>query len=256
MGLEYLYRFIQLSWPTAASWRRPAQRLHDCSGLFPVQKDIYLRWAEEYRQALGQMDLLAQWQPLESYLSVVEDRVLAQLAPQAFRAHRNYVHPLHPPAQWLADLTPLRWLVIHPFEKTIQAQLPYLATFGIFPGNSLHDLERRSRETRVLACPQFAYMVSPKHPDWFSALEDLKRSMEREDFEIALIGAGAWSLPLAVHAKKLGRKAAHLGGSLQLLFGIKGGRFDQSGIYTASWIRPLPEESPKNLRLMENGAYW
>jgi hypothetical protein len=256
MGLEYLYRHLQLPWPPAASWRRPAQRLHDCSGLFPVRKDIYLLWAEEYRQALGQMDLLAQWQPQNTYLSAVEDRVLAQLAPQAFRAHRNYVHPLHPPAQWLGDLTPLRWLVIHPFAKTIRAQLPNLAAFGVFPERSRPDLGPRGRDTRILACPQFAYMAPPEHPDWVSALEALKQAMEKEDFDIALIGAGAWSLPLAAHAKKLGRKGFHLGGVLQLLFGIRGGRFDGLGLYNDNWIRPLPEERPKNFQSMENGAYW
>jgi hypothetical protein len=61
---------------------------------------------------------------------------------------------------------------------------------------------------------------------------------------------------LAAHAKKIGKKAIHLGGTLQLLFGIRGGRFDQAGIYGEKWIRPLPEERPKNFQSMENGAYW
>ena len=95
MGLEYLYRWIQFPWPPPASWRRPARRLHECSGLFPVRRDIYLRWADECRQALGQMDLLAQWQLPSTYLGAVEDRVLALLASQAFQAHRNFIHPLH-----------------------------------------------------------------------------------------------------------------------------------------------------------------
>ena len=257
MGLEYLYRYIQLPWPPAASWRRPAQRLHDCSGLFPVRRDIYLRWAEELREALPHIDVLAQWQLSSNYLTTVEDRILALLAPQAFRAHRFYIHPLHPPAPWLGDLTKLRWLVVHPFEKTIRAQLPHLASLGVFPANTLPDLERRAKDTSILTCPQFSYMVPPKHPDWSAALAELKKEMERRDFDIALIGAGAWSLPLAAHAKRMGRKAIHLGGTTQLLFGIRGGRFDQWGFnYHQQWVRPLPEETPGNCRLMEEGAYW
>jgi len=256
MGLEYLHRWVQLPWPPAASWERPAQRLYECSGLFPIRRDIYVAWAGELHESLRAMDVLAQWQPPATYLSVVEDRVLARVAPQAFRVHRNYAHPLHPPASWVGDLLKLRWLVIHPFEKTIRAQLFRLATLGIYPKSSKPFLEKRGRDTRILACPQFAYMVQPKHRDWVSALEELKRGMEKEDFDIALIGAGAWSLPLAAHAKKLGKKGMHLGGSLQLLFGIKGGRFDQSGIYREGWIRPLPDERPKNYQSMENGAYW
>jgi len=257
MGLEYLYRRIQLPWPAAASWRRPAQRLHDCSGLFPVRRDIFLRWAEELRAALRQMDVLVQWQTPETYLSVVEDAALARLAPQASRAHRNFIHPLHPPAPWLGVLTRLRWLVIHPFAKTIQAQLPHLAGLGVYPKGSGPELASRVKDTLTLACPQFSYMVPPRHPDWCAALAELKKGMEALDFDVALIGAGAWSLPLAAHAKKIGRKAIHLGGTTQLLFGIRGGRFDQWGFdYHQGWIRPLPEETPANCQLMEKGAYW
>jgi hypothetical protein len=258
MGLEYLHRHLQLPWPPAASWRRPAQRLHDCSGLFPVRRDIFLRWAREYQSALSTMDILAQWQiPSSSYLAVVEDRILSRLAPHAFRAHRDFIHLLHPPASWLGVLAKLRWLVVHPFAKTIQAQLPHLTSLGVYPESSGPDLAQRAGDTLTLACPQFSYMVPPQHPDWCATLAELKRGMETLDFDIALIGAGAWSLPLAAHAKKIGKKAIHLGGTLQLLFGIRGGRFDAWGFdYHQGWIRPLPEERPKNFQSMENGAYW
>jgi hypothetical protein len=57
-------------------------------------------------------------------------------------------------------------------------------------------------------------------------------------------------------AKKLGKKGMHLGGTLQLLFGIKGTRFDHGVQYDEHWIRPLGDETPANCRLMEEGAYW
>ena len=257
MGLEYLYRYIQLPWPSTGSWRRPARRLHDCSGLFPVRRDIYLRWADELREALHQMDILAQWQLPHIYLAAIEDRLLGLLAPQAYRAHRLFIHPLHPPAPWLEDLAKLRWLVIHPFAKTIRAQLPHLGSLGFYPEASQPDLTQRAKDTCILGCPQFSYMVPPQHPDWCAALAELKKEMECLDFDIALIGAGAWSLPLAAHAKSIGRKGIHLGGTTQLLFGIRGGRFDQWGFdYHQGWVRPLPEETPANCRLMEEGAYW
>lgn len=259
MGLEYLYRWIQPPWPPAASWRRPARRLYDCSGLFPVRRDIYLGWAGELRNALSRMDVLAQWQLPLTYLAAVEDRLLTLLSPKAYRAHRLFIHPLHPPASWLEDLAKLRWLVIHPFKKTIRAQLPNLAAFGVFPERSRLDLAQRAKDTQILACPQFSYMDPPRHRDWMHALAEMKAEMERRKdvFDIALIGAGAWSLPLAAHAKKIGRKAIHLGGTLQLLFGIRGGRFDQWGFdYHQAWVRPLAEETPPNCHLMEGGAYW
>jgi len=260
LGLEFFHRWIRPPWPASASWRRPAQRLYDCSGLFPVRKDIFFRWAEEYRSALGSLDIVAQWQPGEIYEGVLEANILGRECPRAARAGLSLVQLARrrKNAAWLGPLAGLRWLVIYPFAKTIQAQLPHLPALGIYPGASAGDLGRRAQDTLVLACPQFAYMVPPRHRDWFHALEEMKGEMARqkERFDILLVGAGAWSLPLVAEAKRLGKKGMHLGGSLQLLFGIQGTRFDSWGIYNERWVRPLPEERPANHRLMENGAYW
>jgi len=256
MGLEYLYRWIQPPWPPPASWRRPARRLYDCSGLFPVRRDIYLRWAQEYQSALHQMDYVAQWQPSDTYLSVMEDLLIQELAPSAFRGSIDFLHFWGRNSPWLHTLAGLRWLVIHPFANTIRLQLPKMPLFGIFTEKCQGLLQQRAIDTRLLSCPQFAYMVPPTHRDWFHALEEMKSQMESTDFDIALVGAGAWSLPLVAHAKKIGKKGIHLGGTLQLLFGIKGTRFDRGVMYNEHWIRPLADETPANYRLMEKGAYW
>ena len=42
------------------------------------------------------------------------------------------------------------------------------------------------------------------------------------DFDVALIGCGAYGFPLAAKLKTAGKQAIHLGGVLQALFGIKG----------------------------------
>jgi hypothetical protein len=99
-------------------------------------------------------------------------------------------------------------------------------------------------------------MVPPVHQNWLDGLEELKKAMAMQEFDVAIIGAGAWSLPLAAHAKRLGKIGLHLGGTLNLLFGIRGGRFDQRGLYNDHWIRPVNSERPSNFGLMEKGAYW
>ena len=50
----------------------------------------------------------------------------------------------------------------------------------------------------------------------------MKSQMDQTDYDIALIGCGAYGFPLAAHAKRMGKQAIHMGGSLQLLFGIRG----------------------------------
>ena len=44
------------------------------------------------------------------------------------------------------------------------------------------------------------------------------------DFDVALLGCGAYGLPFAASIKRMGKKAVHLGVATQILFGIKGKR--------------------------------
>ena len=254
--LEYTERWIRLSWPHPASWRRPAERLFHSGGLFPVQKSIFNEFVFEYSKTVQSLDLVAQWQASRTYEAAFEQAILNRLCPHAIRMGFRLLQFFTPRAPWLDDLAKLRWLVIHPFDQTIRAQLPNLSKLGVYSSAAKSHLQDRALDTSIIACPQLPYMVPPRHRDWFEALDDLKAQMEKETFDIALVGAGAWSLPLVAHAKKLGKKGIHLGGSLQLLFGIKGGRYDNNGIYNEAWTRPLPSEVPPNFKKMEQGAYW
>jgi hypothetical protein len=256
MVLEYFDRWIQLPWPKNASWWRPTQRLQHTAGFFPLEKEAIIRWLPLYQEALAVLDLVPAWQTPGTYFSAYEDRALARYVSQAGRISLTALHPVHPPATWLPELCSLRWLVISPFEHTIRAQLPHLEKLGFFPEPSLPLLSQVRAQCRILRCPQLPYLETPKHRDWFEALEEIKSEMDKTSFDVALVGAGAWSVPLVAHAKKLGKKGFHFGGQLQLLFGIKGGRWEQAGIYNDFWIRPVSQERPKDFLRMENGAYW
>ena len=52
--------------------------------------------------------------------------------------------------------------------------------------------------------------------------KQMKNQIVKTDFDIAIIGAGAYGFSLAAFIKKIGKKAVHLGGPTQVLFGIKG----------------------------------
>ena len=68
-------------------------------------------------------------------------------------------------------------------------------------GTSWHSAAQAASHCRLLPCPQLPYMVPPVHRDWFHGLGEMKRAMDEMEFDVAVIGAGAWSVPLAVHAK-------------------------------------------------------
>ena len=88
----------------------------------------------------------------------------------------------------------------------------------------------------------------------------MKEQMSEKNFDIALISAGAYSYPLALEAKRLGRIGIHCGGALQLFFGIMGGRWEQDANILSrqnkNWIRPSDLETPEYAKAIENGCYW
>jgi hypothetical protein len=72
----------------------------------------------------------------------------------------------------------------------------------------------------------------------------MKAVIDGKDFDVAIIGCGAYGFPLAAHLKRLGKKAIYMGGATQLLFGIKGKRWDNyrliSNFFNEHWVRPSP----------------
>jgi hypothetical protein len=99
-------------------------------------------------------------------------------------------------------------------------------------------------------------------PTWFDALEHMRAQIAATEFDVAIIGAGAYGLPLAASVKRMGRQAVHLGGATQLLFGIRGRRWevespdDIAPLFNEHWVRPSVEETPENRELVEGGCYW
>ncbi len=95
---------------------------------------------------------------------------------------------------------------------------------------------------------------------WFDALESMKKKIGELDFDVAIVGAGAYGLPLSAHIKAIGKKAVHIGGAAQMLFGIYGRRWvdhpQEKVFINEHWTRPLPSEKPTNANAVENGCYW
>ena len=80
------------------------------------------------------------------------------------------------------------------------------------------------------------------------------------DFDIAIVGCGAYGFPLAARLKKEGKQVIHFGGATQILICIKGRRWGETpraGVkFNDAWIYPKESEIPKNSKMVENGCYW
>jgi hypothetical protein len=249
LALEYFHRRIKLPFPVEASWRRPAKRLWVDSGVFPVDKKQFYKFIEIYLQSIQMIDALYLWQN-DSFLGPFEKVVTQKYCPEADLLGWGELN--HVPAP---ELLNLRWLVISPFVETMRKQLTKIA--------EIHQLQidpekvrPKTGECNFLRCPPLSSLAPSPFRSWTDGFEKMKETALAQKFDIAIVGAGAWSLPLLAEIKKSGRKGLHLGGETQLLFGIKGRRWDEKGLYNVHWVRPSPEETPPNFMQKENGCYW
>ena len=225
--------------------RRDIQNL---SGVFPTDDATLARFCECYLDAAHDADLLALWD-VGAERQIIKGCMHARFT--RLRALEPYYHP-HP---WSAALAGLRVLVVHPFRQSILNQ--YEKRERLFPGR---DVLPAFAGLTVVQAVQGLAGQDTGYPDWFAALAAMEREMDAADYDVAIIGAGAYGLPLAAHARRRGRMAVQMSGATQLLFGIKGKRWDNhpelKKLYNDAWTRPLPEETLANKEKVEGGSYW
>lgn len=253
LALEFSERFFQPSWPSGLSWKRQAERLYLDSGVFPPEREQFNQFLDTYRKSVGALDGIHLWQDSE-FLKAYEKELAESLCPRATRLSSQVLSPF----SFLPEISDLQWLVISPFIKTMKSQEDRLGKIhSFYPWHpKFHHL---AKAPFYLRCPFFSYLEKTSYPDWQAGLEHLTEQALQFDFDVALVGAGAWSLPLLANLKKSGKKGIHTGGATQLIFGIKGRRWDQEGWYmpyNQFWVRPLPEDTPEGHMRKEDGCYW
>lgn len=216
------------------------------AGFFPATAENLDRFARLYLEDIRNIDIIGSW--------LKEEREIVDLLSDARVVTLGSLQPWEHQNPWSRALEDKTVLVIHPFAESIQ--------------NQYRQREHLFKDKRVL--PKFELKTLPavqsiagnKTPfdSWFKALDWMCDRVSQTQFDIAIIGAGAYGLPLASHVKKVGKKSVHLGGATQLLFGIKGKRWEEENylqkISNQYWVRPLPSEMPANFQYVEGGCYW
>jgi hypothetical protein len=184
-----------------------------------------------------------------------ERQAWRRYAPGAKLTELRALEPYYHGRPWSTNLRGKQVLVVSPFAATIEAQFGRRQEIWAERPDLLPEFD-----LQTLRVPFSAYLSKPEYPDWFVALDALRRQMDERKFDVAIVGAGAWSLPLVAHAKQLGAWAIHLGGSTQTLFGMRGRRWEQNDrimrFCNEAWVRPSPSETPSNAVAIEGGCYW
>ena len=219
------------------------------AGIFPNDSDTLTKFCEVYTEAMPACDLLGVWEVAGEKKAILDYCNKPSLAPI------RSLEPYYFTKPWSAALAGKKVLIVHPFTASIRTQLAHREE--VWPGK---DVLPEFGETSFLTAVQSNAGGKTEFSDWFCALEYMKDEMAKSDFDVAIIGAGAYGFPLAAYAKEIGKQAIQMSGATQILFGIKGKRWDHhpviSGFYNEAWIRPSKEETPPKTEKVEGGSYW
>jgi hypothetical protein len=196
---------------------------------------------------MPEVDLLASWLADEFYF--------ADQLSSADVCDLQSITPFFVRVPWTSALKGKTVLVVHPFADTIESQYRQHRT-DIFPNTEiLPEFELKT----VKAVQSIAGTKVP-FENWFDALHHMEDQIAWADFDVAVIGCGAYGFPLAAHVKRLGKIAVHLGGETQCLFGIRGARWDVNPgfmpLINDAWVRPSAKERPEGHLSIEDGCYW
>ena len=232
-------------------------QLQDWSGFFPPTKEKISQFSEMMIEDSREVDILGSW---------VEDEIFMSVYMYDTKIHLRFLEPFWSVSPWTRALKNKKVLVVHPFKNTIEKQ--YKKRELLFQNK---DLLPRFQSLTVVRAVQSLGGGDNQFKDWFEALEYMKSEIDKVDYDICLIGAGAYGFPLAAYVKRQGKQGIHIGGALQLFFGIKGKRWEDSNygvqewgikknsyinLMNEHWVRANENEKPSNASNVEGACYW
>lgn len=242
-----LYPF--LPWPFRFYFKnRIFSNMEILSGFFPSNEASIRAFSKLMISDMKLLDILGSWR--------IEEVLLKKYFPIAIRIELSELEPYFNKHPWTEVLENKKILVIHPFNATIEHQYKI-------------NRELLFSDKRVL--PKFKSLETIKavqtiagndsvFKDWFEALDFMKKDIDSKDFDIAIIGCGAYGFSLAAHVKRMGKKAIHMGGPTQMLFGIKGKRWVENEkfetIINDYFVNPTKQDIPNDFNKVEDGCYW
>lgn len=219
------------------------------SGIFPADIEHNAEFSQIYLEAAKSADIMALCDVYK------EKKIVNKYCSTAKFIKAKSIEPYYYADPWTKSLRGKNVLIVHPFVDTIK-----------------HQYQRREkifRNTNVL--PEFGSIqfvrtvqssagAKTKFNTWSEALKYMCDEIEKKQFDIAIVGAGAYAMPICAYIKSIGKIAIQMSGATQLLFGIKGKRWDNhpiiSGFYNEYWVRPNEKETPPQINKVEGGSYW
>lgn len=153
---------------------------------------------------------------------------------------------------WTDSLAGKKVLLVHPFVNSIRAQHEKIQSAKV-------EWFLPAFELIVVSPPRTVTTTSAEATTWLTELKRVEEEIEMHDFDVAILGAGSYGLPLAHFVARQNRVAIHLGGTTQLLFGISGKRWANhpwtTDHFRDTWVSPMQRDLFPGVTGIEGGSY-
>jgi len=248
--------------PNTIDWMKAAT-LQTNAGIFPMNEASIKQWFHEYVQATMAADCMAAgWY---TPLARAELTYLSQIAPNAKLIPLRSIEPYYCTSDhhWTTALAGHRVTVVSSFVESMREQLEFKEVVW----GDKHETLLPSSTTWSFVRSYYSPALAQGKCEWPAPIQswsDAVETMEKEVLDtkprIVLLGCGGLAMPLAGRLKQKGIICVVMGGAIQLLFGIKGRRWEShpqiSQMFTDDWILPSPSEIPNGAAQVEGGCYW
>ena len=228
------------------------------AGIFPFT--VIPLWRIMSIEATSEADVLATgwYEPLKQ----VEQEALNEWKCKAIQIPLRSLEPYYVPSEdrWTRLLKGHTVSVVSCFTQTMAGQLENLDKLfpsEVFPSDINWNWVQTGHPPRLAK----GFNEWPSHiKNSIDAVEWIVSEVVRHGSRFALIGCGGIGMLVALKLKERGVIAIVLGGAIQVLFGIKGRRWENHSViskfWNEHWVSPSEDETPAGCSAIEGGCYW
>ena len=231
-------------------------------GIFPTDPAFLKKFADEFVDHLCNLDIIGLFEGPREKEIIDGLRLRGKLIPYRL-TEPDQSFPDNPTQCYLPLFQNKKILLVSPFAKLLKERANANTFEKVW--SSTGKKWFGPADISTVEFPYSYFTETDTHRQFGNVLNLFKAICDKignEEFDVALIGAGALGIPIASYVKNMGRMGISLGGHLQVIFGVAGERWKRDPYYrekliNGSWIDMPVEYRPNNKELVsDTGAYW
>jgi len=223
------------------------------AGVFPCDRESVALWAAAYKDAICSADVLAVgwFEPIREQ----ERSLLKSWGWGGTAVALRSLEPYYSDQPWSRELRG-SVCVVSSFAETAAAQMKKSIWGRPMFGDCIWHWVRTGYAPS-LALGRAGWEESPE--SWKEAVDWVVGQVVATGAGVVLIGCGGLGMLIGAELKRRGKICIVMGGAIQVLFGIKGRRWEGHEIrqfWNGDWVWPSEDETPGAAEEVEGACYW